>query len=236
MHVALRSLSSLLALTLIAATQSCSGMGLKQSLEPQRKEVSEMHQQLTSDWESVGSRLDSIERDLVAFGNRRIETDRVDPAVVREAIELPEDADDARASQDEAEARMASYNKSLEGLDEQTRAEIESLRTTGARLRQQLYVELPASLADLTKRAAGMTAELAAIKGTADKMQPIARQNPLMTSDDMAKLVSDRAALNRDIESLKEVSHQIATDDAGYGGRLSAATTQFNLELSSLGE
>ena len=225
-------------LALALATTGCSTLGLTQSLDPQVEEVRSMHEQLSADWEAIGAQLDGVESDLVAFGNQRINTDKFDPAVVREAvntIDLPEEADvdDVALTTKQAEARLAAYEQNLEQLDLEVRGTLEEMRTTGARLSKQLYTEIPASLADIGTRTAGLSVQLAQIMGEAEQMEAVAEKNPLMSDADDLELEQDQVELDQEIDALKSLAERIAGESKGYADRLSAATAKFNLELSS---
>lgn len=217
----------------------CASIGLEQSLDPQLEQVRALRASLEADWKSIGDELTGAERDLATLGNQRVDTDRVDPAVLRDAletIELPEDAsaEDAEAATEQAEARMAAYRDSLENLDDDARAKVERMRDDVSRLGARLHEEIPARLTEIAERADDVTFELAEIKAKAEQTTALADQNPLMSASEKRKVDQDMATLDREIASLADLAQQIGAESAICGQRLATASTTFSVEVASM--
>jgi hypothetical protein len=233
MLFARRSLVLLPTLLLLGA---CSSLGLTQTLEPQLADVRETRAELETDWNAVASGLDEVEAELDAFTALRVAEEAPDPASMREAIEVSSEttAEDVEQGKDEAEAAVEAWRGTLEGLDEDARGRAEAARASGARIAQQLRVELPNALREVTERAAEAAVEVAAIEAAADQIEPVAEDNPLMTDEDRAQLSRDHTELDREIQSLRDLANRIGRESTAYGARLAASATRFDAELDEL--
>jgi len=236
MHARQRSLTTLLAPVLLLATTACGNLALKQDLSDEVLEVRTNREKLVADWQSIENRLTRVESDLVAFGDMEIRHDEVDTDTLRSAIEVTEEttAEDASNSVEAIEARAVAYKRSLETLDDQARAEVEQYRQAGQALRSELMVGLPDAIKAITMEAGNAAIDLASVKATADQLDSVAESNPLMTSEDRETFNRDHAALDVEIDSLRNIVDRITKESVVYGDRITAASTTFQLQLNSL--